>query len=264
MTSNMRIKGESAPPGEAHISMLPAVLVTGTLFAVGLAVTLANSFVVLGVMGAVGVTALSFRRPIWVLWGSIFTLIVFPTYIRIPIVPGLPPITVSLALLGVLFGVLLLKAVLSHGGSPCGPRGRRFRVAFVVFGTVLLLSLVDPRTVTNSVDFWIKVIVVPWLLGYAMLRLVHDAADLDRLFKIAIAGSLIAVAYAIGEFMSGTNILHEIFLRQGEERDWYWQGEDFERVGSLHRTYALFTNPIEFGALMSMVYPYPLLRASYA
>jgi len=32
----------------------------------------------------------------------------------------------------------------------------------------------------------------------------------------------------------------------------------------VHRVYSLFTNPIEFGALMSMIYPYALLRASFS
>ena len=258
MTGPTRI----ATAAKALISVSP-VLGACALFAAGVAVALANPLLILGIVVAAGVTWLSFRQPVWVLWAAVLALMVIPTYIRFPVVPGLPPLTVSLALLVVLVAVLLLKALLGERNLPCGPMGHRLIAAFMLFGAVLLLSLTDPRTATDSVDFWIKLVVVPWLLGYAMLRLARDPAGLDRLFKIVTAGALVAVAYAIGELLSGTNILQDMFLH-GEDRLQFAKGEDFLRVGIPHQAYSLVTNPIEFGALMSMVLFYPLLRASYA
>jgi hypothetical protein len=220
-----------------------------------------NPLLAVVLVGTVAILATAVLRPLWLLWASVLTLIVVPTYIRFPLVPGLPPLPVALVLLAALCGILVIASTLeARGIAPLGADGRRFAGVLLLFAFVLLLSLVDPRTGVNSVDFWIKIVVVPSMLCYAMLRLVRSASDLRTLFLVVVVGSLVAAVYALGEFVSGTNLVLQYFEGKGEERDLYWEGEDFAQAGVIHRTYSLFTNPIEFGALMSMVYPYAMLR----
>lgn len=234
------------------------------LVLLGLAVTAGNPLIVAALAAAAAVLALAAYRPRWLLWATVLALIVSPTYIRTPMLPGPQMLPLSLALTALLAALLALASLLGRAGPSCGPEGRRLSMVFIAFAAVALASLLDARTVAQSVQMWIKVFVVPSMTCLVILHLLRGTDDLDRLFKVLVTGCLIAVFYAIGEFVSGTNILHENFLRQGEESDWYLQGEDFARVGSIHRVYSFFTNPIEFGALMSMVYPYALLRLLHA
>lgn len=230
----------------------------------GLAVTAGYPLIVAALAAAAAVLALAVYRPKWVLWASVLTLIVSPTYIRSPMLPGSHMFPLSLALTALLAALLALESLLGRAGPSCGPEGRRLGRAYIALGALMLASLLDAGTVAQSVQMWVKVFVVPSMTCLVILHLLRGTDDLDRLFKVLVTGCLIAVFYAIGEFVSGINILHEIFLRQGEESDEYLRGEDFARVGSIHRIYSLFTNPIEFGALMSMVYPYALLRLLHA
>lgn len=199
-------------------------------------------------------------RPVWLLWGSVFTLVAVPTYARMKVLPGVPPLTISLVLLAMLCAVLVLASLLgARGVPPLADDGRRVVRALFLLGLTLLVSAVT-QPGPESVDFWIKVVVVPGMVCFAMLRLVRTTSDLRALFLALIGGSIAAALYAVGEFASGRNPVLQFFEGQGEDSDWYWEGADFARMGAIHRTYSVFTNPIEFGALMSMVLPYAILR----
>lgn len=249
--------GPDAPSarGAWWTALAGAIVVLAIVLATG------NALFAVALVGGAAVVAAAVLRPLWVLWASVLTLVVVPTYVRVPVLPALPALPVSLLLLLVLGATHALASLLgARGTPPLGAGGRRLATALAVFAFVLLLSLADGRTSVDSVDMWIKVVVVPLLLCHAMLRLVRSAADLHSVFVMLVVGSLVAALYAIAEFASGTNVVLQYFQGQGPDREWYWEGKDFERVGSVHRTYSLFTNPIEFGALMSMVYPYSMLR----
>ena len=233
----------------------------GGLALAALLVATGRPWQLLALAVAAGLLAVAVWRPLWLLWASVLTLIIIPTYVRFNLLPGLPALPAALALLVLLCGTLLLARLFgAHRLEPLRPAGRRMARAMALFGGALAVSLFDARTGADSIDFWVKIVVVPALLCYAMLRLLHGVAELRELFGLLVIGAVIAALYAVGEFVSGTNIVLQYFEGQGPEADWYWEGADFARAGQLQRTYSLLTNPIEFGALLSMVVPYTALR----
>ena len=260
----MRASPPVAPAGTAgtarqrrhrRIAGLGGLLLAALLVAGG------QPWLVLALPGAAALVAVAVLRPMWLLCAAVLTLIVIPTYIRFKLLPGLPPLPVALALLALLGATLLLAGLLGERRmAPLGADGRRMVAAMTCFSAALAVTLFDARTGVNSVDFWIKIVAVPGLLCFAMLRLLRSAHDLRLVFLMLVAGALIAALYAVAEFVAGTNVILQYFQGQGDEADWYWEGVDFAAAGQLQRTYSLLTNPIEFGALLSMVLPYTLLR----
>lgn len=236
------------------------------LVALGFAASAGSALVVAVLAAAAGLLALTFCRPKWVLGGMIVTLVVAPTYLRTPVIPGPSTFPLSLALTLLLAGVLALGFFLGRSGPLCGSRGRRLGMMFFAFAATALVTLwLDSGTVAASVQMWVKVFVLTSITCVVLLRLLQGKDDVDWLFGMLVTGCVVVVFYAIGEFATGKNVLLSIFHAEGsDEQEWFWQGADFARVEAVHRVYGTFTNPIEFGIMMSMVYPYALMKLIHA
>ncbi len=228
-----------------------------------------NALVLVTVAVAVAMFTLAALRPKLMLWVVILTILLLPSYVRVG-VPGLPIMIPFSLVVGIaLAAVLAIEWPLRRAGPLCGPDGRRLGMVFLVFAAVALASLLDPKTVLDSVKSWVKMLVAPTMLCLIILRLLEGTHDVDRMFKVMSIGCLFIVFYAIGEFATGRNfvaaaVLGERGVEVGEFGFYSFQGEDFARIGSIHRVSSLFISPIEFGGLLSMVYPYALLRLLHA
>lgn len=234
------------------------------LFAVAAAllyVSAKTPVIALALIGAVGGIYFAIRRPSWLLGFCFFSLVVIPSYIRLPVLPGLPAFPVSLTALFLLLGVLALTLAVQGRGEPLGPRGRRIVLAFAVFAFIAFCSLFDERTRIDSVDFFIKIFLVPSGFAYAILWLTRDLRPLEKLSHIFVIGAVCTVFYGLHEYIAGTNVLLDIFKAGGDDDEWYWRGGDFAAAGVMPRGFSVFTNPIEFGTLLSMAYPYALLQS---
>ena len=265
---------ETQATGAAWLSRLrdmpPSWRFAGTaalLVLLGLAATAGNPLIVAALAAAAAIFTLAALRPRWMLWATVLTTVLVPSYIRLG-VPGLPMVPASLAVTTLLAAALILESFLGRAGPPCGPDGRRLGRAFIAFGALTIVSMMDAKTIfAGSVTWWVKAFVAPSMLCLIILRLLKGTDDLDRLFKVMMTGCLIAVFYAIGEFTTSKNVLLTIFMRRSEDDLDEWPveaAEHFTRYDAIHRVSSVFIGPIEFGALLSMVYPYCLLKLIYA
>lgn len=241
---------------------VPALLVL-----LGVIASAGNALVLVTVAVAAVMFTLAALRPKLMLWVVILTTMLVPSYVRVG-VPGLPMVPASLAVTAVLAAALILESFLGRAGPPCGPDGRRLGRAFILFSALTLVSMLDAKTAVGSVTWWVKAFAAPATLCLIILRLLNSTHDLTRLFNVMSAGGLIAVIYAIGEFITNKNILLAGFLGGTKDLElnfeWPLEGDQFARYDLLHRVFSFFGNPIEFSALLSMVYPYCLLQLIYA
>lgn len=203
-------------------------------------------------------------RPLLGLYVFMAAHIAVPVYIRMPRI-GPIEMPVALALLMALFLITTtLKApppgaqVARDGDGHCA---RWLMRAFMAFGILALLSLLDPLADIDAVNFWIKAFVFPLVLMIVITRLVHESGHIDRAFAAMLAGATLASVYALYEYVVGANFLLDTFLIQtGKE----WDEMDLHSDGNNYRSFSVFSQPIEFATCVGMIIPYAVTRLGSA
>lgn len=200
-----------------------------------------------------------FSDPLLAFRLFLFIHIAVPIYMRLPRIGPIPPAPFA----GAMWPVLAITAFLS--GKPVSYRGleRYFVAAFLLFTAIAALSLVDPRTEKDGIDLWLRAIFFPLIVFFTANRVMRSAADADRAFRTMLwAGSIVA-AYGVVEFIRRRNPLMETFLLplvsdlSSQYRAELLYGPS---LGLTYRSFSVFSNVLEYGNCMGIIYPYALAR----
>lgn len=251
----------SAPP---YISFLKYVGLVG-LF--GLLAGLIFSRIPIAVPALAFGTAffwLCYNRPVPAISMFLFCLVAIPVYLRLPPIGPLPPPPIAITMLLALLGAGVLAKLAGQDAPKWGKAGRYLFVAYSCWGMVMLLSLIDGRTGSESINMWVKAVAFPIAVIAILTKALRTSSDVDLAYKALLGSALAISAYGVWEYQAGQNWLMDTFMAEGTKE---WSADDFSALasaGESYRSFSVFTQPIEFATCVGMIYPYALVRMGLA
>jgi O-antigen ligase len=211
-------------------------------------------------MGGAAFLFACFANPLWAFAAFVFVHIAVPVYVRLPTFGPLPAAPVA----GAMWAMLAATTFVS--GRRVGYRGieRRFMAFLLLYAAIAALSLIDDRTTSEGVNMWFKAIGFPLIVLLVANRVLRSAADVDRVFEIMLVAGSIVSAYAIWEFAIRRNYLMEIYFIPTQSDLFANEYEGMTSLGGAggvaYRSFSVFTNSLEFGTCVGMIYPYAVVR----
>lgn len=185
-------------------------------------------------------------------------LIATPAYLVLPSVPGLPPLPVSVLMLGLLT-VAALGPRLVDGTLAARPHA--ITLAFAGYGAALLLSIL-PSHDAAGLNGFVRCFGIPFAV-YAVTRVCLRPARVGQALDVLLCGAVLASLYGCVEFVIRWNPLIEKLTEQtGDAGDLlYWdQSSSAPDMGQIYRSFSFETNPLYFGCVVSMLFPYAVVR----
>ena len=239
----------------------------GSIAALGL-------FVTIGPIAAIGVAVfvllfiLAMEQPRMAFYAAIAIHLVIPVYVATPAVGFIPNLPISMWPLGGILTICLLANLLKPEPAKMGGYGRVLMAMLYLFVIISFVSLIDEMSSHQSFELWVRDLAIPLSICWMSIRLLHTEDDIQKLFYVLMFAGVCDTFYAVSEFLMGRNILIERLIMSTDSlmRDdmskWYHSAEDLSNLGSLiYRSTSVFTNAIEFGSFMTMVFPFPLVTA---
>lgn len=253
-----------APP-DAHASgrslsaaAMASLLALSLILAAGVAM---KPVPVMALLVAGGFFALCLVRPAWALGAFLFVHIAYPAYIRIP--PGLPP---SIHMMMALAAALVLAAMLGTGRRlpRLDPIGRRLALLLALFAAIGLISLLDPRSTADSLNMWIKMFFFPGVTAWLAFRTLGDADEVRPIVSAMLVATCLTAAFGVYEYGVGSNYLFENFMDANLNDTSMYRTSDVLGPAVAYRSFGTSSQPIEFGAWLSMMLPFALVRFARA
>jgi O-Antigen ligase len=214
--------------------------------------------------GGAGFLWLCFARPSWSIYAFLFCLVAVPVYLRLPPIGPLPPPPIAITMLLSLAGVAILVRLMTGGQRLWGRGGRALFGAYAVWGLVMLTSLIDERTSAEGVNMWFKAVVFPIVVILILSNGLRGQRQVDSAYKALLAAAVAISIYAVWEYSNGQNWLMDTFLPEGGKE---WSSDEFTALalaGESYRAFSVFTQPIEFGTCVGMIYLYALVQVGLA
>lgn len=183
-----------------------------------------------------------------------------PIYVRPP-VPVLSNVPYATAWMMTLIGLGVLAWLAGRPlPTPAGARGRRLAVALLLLPLAALVSLFDPATNGESFKMLAIAIVFPAMALLLVYGAARNTRDIQILQNAIMAGGCVASLYAVIEVVSGTNFFLDHFdietVAGYYDRDFIFAMD----ATIVYRAFSVFLNPIEFGAVMAMIFPLAVIR----
>jgi O-antigen ligase len=218
------------------------------------------------VLGA-GFVVLTLDRPVLALACVVVVQVLSPLYLVVALPPPIPLLPLSVVPLAVFCAVVGLDAMLDPKPKAFGISGRRLAIAYFVFGLVLLFSLTDPASTRDSLNYWIRLSLIPFAAFLATVRTVRSLSDIELLLQALVIAGVCAAVYAVIEFILGRNPVLEALLRivpgtTAEIMETYYV--PLRDYATLYRAFSFFITPIELGTCMGMIFPICVVQAMSA
>lgn len=213
---------------------------------------------------AAGYFWLCFNRPVVATATFLFCLVAVPVYLRLPPIGPLPPPPIAIIMLLTLISTALLAKLIGMDGLKWSKLGRYLLYAYLLWGAVMLASLVDERTGSASVNMWVKAVVFPIAVISILTKALRGASDIDIAYKALLGSALVISVYGAWEYYVAKNWLMETFMTEGTRE---WSADDFSALasaGESYRSFSVFTQPIEFATCVGIIYPYALVQMGFA
>ena len=249
-------------------SKLSVLFAAGVLF---LLIAIGGTATPIALGGFVLLVLALLEYPLASAYLAIALVLVVPVYVAIPPLGPLPNLPVSLTFLLMVLGINFLESLLSTDSIRLGKIGGRFAWAISLFALITFISLFDASSTRETVMSWIRSIVIPMSIFWLALRKFKTVAHIQSIIHILIIVGVICSLYAVVEFALGRNILIEKLIMSSDDSmretmsRFYLTPDQLSSFGSLlYRCFSVFISPIEFGAFMSMVLPFPIIAAIYA
>ncbi|MBK8816875.1 MAG: O-antigen ligase family protein [Methylococcaceae bacterium] len=244
-------------------SKLPLIFAIGVVFLL-FAIGGAWAPAVLG--GLVLLVLALLEYPLASAYLAVGLVLVIPVYVAIPPLGPLPNLPVSLTFLLMVLGINFLESMLSTNALRLGESGRHFVWALILFVLISFISIFDASSTRETVMSWIRSIAIPMSIFWLSLRKFKTIAHAQNMIHLLIVVGVICSLYAIVEFIMGRNILIEKLIMSSDDSmretmsRFYLTPDQLASFGSLlYRCFSVFISPIEFGAFMSMVLPFPII-----
>lgn len=244
----------------AKFALVTACLVIGGLLATPMGVP-----VVLGLIAVLGLAAYCIARPQAALTLVLIVLVIVPQYL-ILYLPGVPALPLSLGPLGILAGTLVFSALTSS--SPLHRPHAPVVTAFAVYGLALIVAAFTGGN-KESLMLMVRTFVIPLLLFMVALYYARSAGQALRVMNWILLAACVAALYAMLEFALQRNDLLEKLVINADidstlkepMSQFYLGAEAFKNESLIYRCFSFFTNPLEFGTFMTMLYPFALIHA---
>ena len=194
----------------------------------------------------------------------LFCLVAVPVYLRLPPIGPLPPPPIAISMLVSLVAAAILATMTGQKALPLSRGGRWLLTAFLLWGVVMLLSLIDERTNSASINMWIKAVVFPLVVMAVLVKVLRGAASVDTCYKALLAAAVVISVYGVWEYSSGENWLMDTFVPEGLKE---WSADEFNALaaaGESYRSFSVFTQPIEFATCVGIIYTYALVQLGFA
>ena len=256
-------------PGARLRPHIAKLAMAGACLAIGAALAAPTGLAAL----AAGAVLLAFvaycaARPDTALCMVVFLLVVIPQY-AVLYLPGMPALPLSLGPLGILGGLLVLTALTAR--TPLQRPRSPVTVAFLLYGLALLIATMVAGN-KDAVMLLLRTYAIPVLLFTLVLHYAPTGEKAVRAMNWLLAATCIAAIYAVLEFSLKRNELLEklvinadIDVSLKDSMAMFYLGTDAfsgDTFGQLiYRCFSFFTNPLEFGTFMTMVYPFALVHA---
>lgn len=250
----------SALPLSANLWIVPLCLLLGAVLALpmGLPAVIGACFLLVFVTFCV-------HRPDTAFSLSVGMLIVLPQYLFL-MLPGVPALPLSLGPWGVLAGILIVRALISR--EPLKRPESILVTMFSIYGLALFLSVFVGGD-KDSLMLFVRTYLLPLLLFFTTLYYARNSKQAMRAMNTLLIAACIAALYAALEFALKKNYLLEKLVMEADvdpsfkaAMSMFYQGEDaFSEQSLIYRCFSFFTNPLEHGTFMTMIFPFPLIHA---
>ncbi len=251
------------PDFRSHLSK---AAVAGVCLLIGALLAMPMGLIaVLGFCAVLGFAAFCAARPDIALAVVLIVLVIVPQY-AILYLPGIPALPVSLGPLGVQVGVLVFSALTSRAPLP-RPRSPMV-AAFALYGAALLVATVVAGS-KESLMLLVRTCVIPMLLFLAALYYARSSKQAMRVMDWLLISACVAALFAVVEFgLKRNDLLEKLVINADMDADlkesmsmFYLGSEAFKGQTLIYRCFSFFTNPLEFGTFMTMIYPFALVHS---
>jgi len=250
-------------------SWLVAFVVFALAAILGLAFTLTDPPKVAGALLLLGFavyfTWATLKYPVASLALVILAQVLIPVYVRLPI-PGLPSLPPALVLLLAMVVLSAITRMIKPVPMVPSPQEKMLSIALLIYGLVLLLSIPNTYASFGSYAMFVKTVLVPALLYFTVLAKVRTDAQLNVVFHVLLVAAVACGALAIDEYLTGDNIVATYLApKVTAEQDYFlWYLVDERKLeilprATVYRVFSFFTQPLEYAAFMTMVFPFSAL-----
>lgn len=236
-----------------------ALVLAGGLFAVPMALA-----ALLGLLPALAFVHLCIRKPSWGFGVALIALILIPQYVILRL-PSLPALPLSLGPLGVVLAVSAWRSLLIP--SPSNAQASWIMSAYSLFGLALFCGLWVTGE-KESLMLFIRTFLIPYCLVRLTLAHSPSSTQVQGFLVLLMLGACFAALFAGVEFALKRNVLLEKIVVQGNDpgmqeqmSQFYLGSSTFDGQAIIYRCFSVFTNPLEYGTFMTMLYPFALVQA---
>ncbi len=246
-------------------STISKLSVAGLCLLIGAVLTLPMALVgVIGLLGTLGFIAFCVMRPNAALVIALVALVVVPQYLILHL-PGVPALPMSLGPLGVLIAVLVLTAMTSR--VPLERAHSNVVTAFAVYGIALLLTTYMTGS-KGSFMLLVRTYLIPLMLFFATVYYARSGSSVMRAMNWLLVAACIAALFSVFEFgVKRNDLLEKLVMNAADSsmkeqlKEFYIGSDAFSSASLIYRCFSFFTNPLEFGTFMTMLYPFALVHS---
>jgi len=243
-------------PALALTAMFASVLVFGIFFAI-----IGPKLTLVMVVG-VAFLFIAANNYMHALSLTVFLQIINPPYLRVPVVPFLPPFPPSLILLVVMSAITVMDMIAQPRDWDNSPWSHHLTWALIGYSLVLLFSLIDDRTTSSNLSLWFQSMFIPFVFFIVLVRGLRTIDEIEFLIKVMLFAALCGSIYSFPEFILKKNFIFTTFSSSTLSNSDITQlsQTNVNSQMNAYRAFSFFSNPILFGAYVGMLYPYSLLR----
>lgn len=244
-----------------NIAMLLACLAVGGVLAAPLGIPL-----VLALLALLAFASLCAARPNAAMCLAVAVFVVVPQYVLL-VLPGLPVLPISLGPVLVLVTLLVVRALVSE--VPLYRPQSAAVTLFYVFGVALFIAAMVGGD-KDAMMLFIRGYLIPLMLFVTVLYYVPRSGQALRVMNWLLVAACIAALFAVVEFALKENYLIEKLVLATDmdpslkaSITTFYQGHDaFAEQALLYRCFSFFTNPLEYGTFMTMIFPFAFVHAA--
>ncbi len=265
--TNAPLTGSSARASRLNVRIALVLALSAVAALVGAALGMFGPLLAAVLVVCAAFVVLTLDRPVLALACVVAFQVLSPFYLVVALPPPIPLLPLSVVSLAAFCLVVGLDAMLDPKPKAYGRPGRRLAVAYFVFGLVLLISLTDPASTRDSLNYWIRLSLIPFAAFLATVRTVRNSNDIELLLQALVIAGVCAAVYAVIEFILGRNPVLEALLRivpgtTAEIMETYYV--PLRDYATLYRAFSFFITPIELGTCMGMIFPICVVQAMSA